>query len=50
MGITYREKIKRLKEAKMNKRSNPGRFEKQKYIKNNFTTREEYSVYLKDYR
>lgn len=48
--MSYNEKMDNFNKAKFYKRSSNDEYEKWKHIKNNATTKEEYSVYLKDYR
>lgn len=52
MGMSYDEKMKKYNSAKSSKEffGNNKEYNKAKYIKNNATTKEEYSVYLRDYR
>lgn len=50
MAMSYNEKMDNFNKAKVYKRYSNDEYEKWKHIKNNVTTKEEYSVYLKDYR
>ena len=56
MGMSYDEKMKKYNSAKSSKeffgnnKEYNKEYNKAKYIKNNTTTKEEYSVYLRDYR